>query len=84
MNLLLKNDQDYLAERFLLLEGQTNDQSKIALLKVRSLKFSQMHPEVGAEYLRGVKEVLSNSLLQFVPNSYVLSEEGYYFSVTEN
>lgn len=84
MNVLMKNDQDYLAERFHILEEQTNGQSKIALLQIRSWKFSTMHPEVGPEYQQGVAEMVQHSLLQFVPNSYVLSEEGYYFSMMDN
>lgn len=84
MNLLLKNDQDYLAERFSILEEQTEDQAKLAMLKIRSYQFSQMHPEVGEEYQHGIREVLEKSLFQTVPPSFVLSEEGYYFSMVEN
>ncbi len=84
MNLMLKNDQDFLAERFSLLEEQTLDQAKMAMLKIRSWQFSQMNPEVGEEYQNGIREVLEKYLFQLVPPSFVLSEEGYYFSVVEN
>lgn len=84
MNLMLKNDQDFLAERFSLLEEQTLDQAKMAMLKIRSWQFSQMNPEMGEEYQNGIREVLEKSLFQLVPPSFVLSEEGYYFSVVEN
>jgi hypothetical protein len=84
MKHMIKNDQDYLAERFCLLDEQTVDQSKIALLKIRSLKFAQQTPEAGVDYEISVKEMVKRSLLHFIPNSFVLSEEGYYFSYNEN
>jgi hypothetical protein len=41
-------------------------------------------PEVGLHYQQEAAAMVKQSLLSFVPNSYVLSEEGYYYRPLEN
>ena len=80
----IQNDQDYLAEKFMILEYHITHASKIALLKIQSWKFAMRTPEVGKKYQDAAEEMVRKSLLCFIPNSYVLSEEGYYFRPSEN
>ena len=79
-----QNDQDYLAEKSQMLDNHTTHACKIAFLKVQSLKFALKTPEVGFDYLKSVREMVQTSLLSYIPNTYVLSEEGYYFTAIEN
>lgn len=84
MNPQIQNNQDYLAEKFQLMENYITDASKIALLKVRSWKFAMDNPEVGTTYQKAAEDMVKQSLLNFIPNTHVLSEEGYYFASIEN
>ena len=84
MNPNIQNDQDYLAEKFRLLENHTVHASKIAILKIQSWKFALKTPEVGARYQQAAEEMVRESLLCFIPNEHVLSEEGFYFAALEN
>ena len=79
-----QNDQDYLAEKFQLLENHLTHASKIALLKIQSWKFAVRTPEVGVSYLHSVEDMVRHSLLSYVPPSHILCEEGFYFSPIEN
>ena len=79
-----QNHQDFLAEQFHKLESQVLQESKIALLKIQSWQFALKTPEVGFTYQREAEEMVKQSLLSFVPNTYVLSEVGYYFCAVEN
>lgn len=80
----IQNDQDYLAEKFLLLENHIVHASKIALLKIQSWKFAMRTPEVGTTYQLAAETMVRDSLLAVVPNSHILSEEGFYLSQVEN
>lgn len=84
MSLYIQNDQDYLAEKFQLLENHIMHASKIALLKIQSWKFAMRTPEVGCSYQQAAEQMVRESLLRFIPNSHVLSEEGYYLGHTDN
>jgi hypothetical protein len=84
MSPFTQNDQDYLAERFQILENHIVHSSKIALLKIQSWKFAMRTPEVGSNYQQAAEAMVRDSLLSIVPNSFVLCEEGYYLSPTEN
>lgn len=84
MSPYIQNDQDYLAEKFQLLENHIVHASKIALLKIQSWKFAMRTPEVGTSYQEAAEAMVRDSLLSVVPNSHVLSEEGYYISPVEN
>jgi hypothetical protein len=80
----IRNNQDHLAEEFRQLENYLVQESRIALLKIQSWQFAMKTPEVGLHYQQEAAAMVKQSLLSFVPNSYVLSEEGYYYRPLEN
>ena len=84
MNPYIQNDQDYLAEKFQLLENHIIHASKIALLKIQSWKFAMRTPEVGSTYQQAAEAMVRDSLLTTVPNTHILSEEGFYHTQVEN
>ncbi|MFT3823516.1 MAG: hypothetical protein QM731_06325 [Chitinophagaceae bacterium] len=84
MSRILQNDQDYLAGKYLMLENHIIHSSKIALLKIQSWKFAMKTPEVGKQYQQAAEDMVRLSLLRYVPNTHILSEEGYYFYPVEN
>lgn len=75
----IRNNQNHLAEEHRRFENYLLQESRIALLKIQSWQFAMKTPEVGAHYQQEATEMVKKSLLSFVPNSFVLSEEGYYF-----
>jgi hypothetical protein len=79
-----QNQQEYLAEIFIQFENQVLQESKIALLKIQSWRYAMRTPEMGRNYQKEAASMISKSLFSYVPNSFVLSEEGFYFSVIEN
>ena len=84
MNQYIQNEQDYLAEKFMILEYHITHASKIALLKIQSWKFAMKTPEVGDRYQKAAEDMVKQSLLNFVSNTHVLSEEGFYFRPVAN
>ena len=79
-----ENAQLQLAKIYLQSESQLKQESKIAFLKVQSWHFATKTPEIGRAYLSEAASMINKSLLCFVPNSFVLSEEGYYLCPLEN
>jgi hypothetical protein len=79
-----RNNQSYLAEEFQRFETYLLQESRIALLKIQSWQFAMKTPEVGSHYQQEATEMVKKSLLSFVPNSFVLSEEGYYYKPIGN
>jgi hypothetical protein len=80
----IQNQQDRLAETFRQHENQVNQESKVAFLKIQSWQFAMRTPEIGQNYLKEAATMIQQSLLAFVPNTFVLSEEGYYLDPIEN
>jgi hypothetical protein len=80
----IRNNQGHLAEEFRRQENYLVQESRIALLKVQSWQFAMKTPEVGLHYQQEAAQMVKQSLLSFVPNSFVLSEEGYYYKPIEN
>ncbi len=80
----IENSQSYLAEEFCHKEKQVIQESKIAVLKVQSWQFASKTPGIRHTYLEEAAKMVSKSLLSFVPNSFVLSEEGFYLRTIEN
>jgi hypothetical protein len=80
----IRNNQDYLAEEFRRFENYLLQESRIALLKIQSWQFAMKTPEVGVHYQKEAEAMVKQSLLSFVPNSFVLSEEGYYYKPVSN
>ncbi|MBS1668970.1 MAG: hypothetical protein JST58_16465 [Bacteroidetes bacterium] len=79
-----ENRQSYLAEEFCQKDKQVMQESKIAILKIQSWQFASKTPGIRQTYLEQAATTVSKSLLSFVPNSFVLSEEGYYLAPVEN
>ena len=80
----IDNQQDRLAEIFRQMDNQVIQESKVAFLKIPSWQVAIRTTEIGANYLREGESMITQSLLSFVPNSFVLSEEGYYLNAIEN
>ena len=80
----IRNNQDHLAEEFRRLDNYLVQESRIALLKIQSWQFAMKTPEVGLHYQQEAENMVKQSLLTFVPNSFILSEEGYYYKPIEN
>lgn len=78
------NDQDFLAERFRISDNHLISASKIAMLKIQSWKFAVKTPEIGANYLQSVEEIIRNSFFDFVSPGIVLNEEGFHLAPIEN
>ncbi len=79
MQSFTKNEQDYLAARFHIDETTVNQESHLAFLKIQSWKFALRTPAVGKRFKTEAAEMLDQSFFRFVPNSFILSEEGFYF-----
>jgi hypothetical protein len=84
MNPNIQNQQERLAQTFRQIDNQILQESKVAFLKIQSWQFAMRTPEIGPSYLREAAAMLKQSLLSFVPNTFVLSEEGYYLNPVEN
>ena len=84
MNPILKNDQDYLAEKFILNDNHIHQTSRIALLKIQSWRFASNDPQVNRRYYKEIEIRIKDSFFSFVPNNFILSEEGFYFSGLDN
>ena len=81
---IIHNDQDYLAAKFHINDINITQASHLAFLKIQSYKFAMRTPTVGAIYQRETKDMVVQSFFNFVPNSFVLSEESFYYSPIEN
>ena len=76
--------QHHLAKQLIQLDNQVIQESKIAFLKVQSWQFALNTPEIGKAYLMEAASMINKAFLCFVPNSFVLSEEGFYYHPLEN
>ena len=84
MKPLIEDTRHYLASQVIQEESRLAQESKIAFLKVQSWQFAANTPEIGKAYRIEAASMISRSLLWYVPNSFVLSEEGYYYHPLEN
>ncbi len=84
MNYSNLNQQDYLAEKFRYMEDHIQQMSRLALLKLQSLHMVRNNRLLDASKKIEMEEFVQSTLLNIVPNSYVLSEEGFYFSDVYN
>jgi hypothetical protein len=84
MTPFIQNNQNGPAEEHRRFENYLLQESRIALLKIQSWQFAMKTPEVGEHYQQEATEMVKKSLLSFVPNSFVLSEEGYYYKPLAN
>jgi hypothetical protein len=80
MNYFMENEQDYLAAKFHINDSHITQASHLAFLKIQSWKFALRTPTIGKRYREEAQDLINKSFCSFVPNSFVLSEEGYYFA----
>jgi hypothetical protein len=80
MNYSNLNQQDYLAEKFRYMEDHIQQMSRLALLKLQSLHMVRNNRLMDRSKKIEMEEFVQSTLLNIVPNSYVLSEEGFYFA----
>ena len=84
MNPIFLNQQDYLAEKFFYTEDYVQQMSKLAVLKLQSLNLVRNSQHEEDDDRQEMESFVQSTLLSVVPNSFVLSEEGFYFSEMEN
>lgn len=78
------NQQDYLAEKFRYTEDHIQQMSRLALLKLRSLQMVRKNNLLAESRKQEMEDFVQTTLLNLVPNSFVLSEEGFHFSDVQN
>jgi hypothetical protein len=74
------NQQDYLAEKFRYMDDHIQQMSRLALLKLQSLHMVRNNRLLDQNKKMEMEDFVQTTLMNMVPNSYVLSEEGFYFS----
>lgn len=84
MNNPLLNQQDYLAEKFRYTEEHIQQMSRLALLKLQSLQMVRKNKLLDKNRKAEMEDFIQTTLLNLVPNNYVLSEEGFYFTELGN
>lgn len=80
MDPFIQNDQDYLAAKFHINDSHVTQACHLAFLKIQSWKFARRTPSIGKRYRKEAEDMMKQSFFTFVPNTYVLSEEGYYLT----
>jgi hypothetical protein len=81
---MLFNQQDYLAEKYRHEEEHIQQMSRMALLKLQSLQMVRQSKFIPLHRKLEMEDFVAQTLLHFVPNNFVLSEEGFYFNEMEN
>ena len=84
MNHSYLNQQDYLAQKFRYTEEHIQQMSRLALLKLQSLQMVRRNRLLDDRKKLEMEDFVQSTLLNLVPNSYVLSEEGFYFTNVYN
>jgi hypothetical protein len=84
MNNPILNQQDYLAGKFRYAEDHIQQMSRLALLKLQSLQMVRNNKLLSRSKKREMEDFVRHTLLNLVPNNYVLSEEGFFFSELNN
>lgn len=84
MNTPIQNEQHALAEQVYISEFYINRASKLAHMRIQSWKMAITTPGIAKEYISEVKQYIEQSFFSLVPNSFILSEEGFYFTHMNN
>ena len=84
MNDLIRNNQDVLAEQFVLNDIRVSQTSYEAILKIKRWKFIVKIPGIGNRIRKEADVSIQKTLLSYVSNSFVLIEEGYFFTPSQN
>lgn len=80
----IPNQQEVLAEQFHINDIQISHTSYEAVLKIKRWKFISKIPGIGKRIIKEADGNLERTLLNYISNTSVLIEEGYYFSSNEN
>jgi hypothetical protein len=80
----LLNQQDQIADRFLIADQWLQETSKIALFKIQSLQKAKLLPVQSLRHLNELEALIDDAFFSFVPPAHVLSEEGFFFSEQSN
>ena len=79
-----ENAQQALAEQAYIIDFHITRASKLAFMRIQSWKMAATTPGVAKDFLKETETFLQQTFFSSVPNTYILSEEGFYFSQTEN
>jgi hypothetical protein len=81
---LTVNHQTEIARRFHVTEAYHQEISKIALYKIFSWNKIYHAIPASPDFREELSNMISEAFFYYVPNSFVLSEEGFYFHPQEN
>lgn len=84
MNHSIENKQDLLAELFHLSDTNSSQASYNAVLKIKRWKFIMKIPGISKKIREEANVSLEKSFFNYVSSTYVLIEEGYFFTPSEN
>src|SRR4051812_39462680 len=84
MNHSIENKQDLLAELFHLADVNNSQASYNAVLKIKRWKFIMKIPGISKKIREEANVSLEKTFFNYVTSTYVLIEEGYFFSPSEN
>ena len=76
----IHNEQDFIAAKFHIYDSHITQASHLAFLKIQSWKFALRTPSIGKRYRTEAEDLINKAFCSFVPNSFILSEEGFYFT----
>ncbi|MGB8194280.1 MAG: hypothetical protein WCF67_20280 [Chitinophagaceae bacterium] len=79
-----ENAQQALAEQAYIVDFHITRASKLAFMRIQSWKMAATTPGVAKDFLRETETFLQQTFFSSVPNSHILSEEGFYFSELGN
>jgi hypothetical protein len=84
MNNSIENKQDLLAELFHLADINNSQASYNAVLKIKRWKFIMKIPGISKKIREEANLSLEKTFFNHVSSTYILIEEGYFFSPSEN
>jgi len=84
MNHPIENKQEALAEQFHIADINSSQASYNAVLKIKRWKFIMKIPGIGHKIREEANGSLEKTFFCFVSNTFILIEEGYFFSPSEN
>ncbi len=84
MNHSIENKQEVLAEEFHIADINSSQASYNAVLKIKRWKFIMKIPGIGIKIKQEANGSLEKTFFDYVSSTFVLIEEGYFFSPSEN
>lgn len=80
MKQLSHNEQDHLAAIFHIEDTHLSQACYLAFLKIQSWKFVLKTTPPEDRFRVEADEMIDQAFFNFVPNTHILSEEGFYFT----